>query len=382
MIRICLPQPKSTRLTSPAPVLRVDKTDELILRDTLKVSLVEHKSRKEHEARENVALVEKHLAYEEIEKMVEGQEHVVDDSSIPRNDEHNILGTRLEPMSDKESPEVGNTDVIVHVNVYDEEEEENEITNEMYELKQREKWKNVEESRIIPFPTPIRSLRIHNDLGPYGYFFEHLRAKFMRRKSFVTLADHLHEAMVNSLPTMVNKHIQEQVEKQVPKQVPQTTYRTLAVRPRDQDDPHDDAHTKGEKSAKRQKSSEYETYVSGESFSGQDNEREQDDDEISTKQVLQDIMKEVSLKVDEAKLKKITDEMLRQRCTSRDEHQYHIDQMKNFLKSDIVWESRKEILVSPHPRKTTSIVLSCQRYPEAPALSLINKDLLYLKKGN
>ncbi|GKA10226.1 hypothetical protein Tco_0689659 [Tanacetum coccineum] len=63
--------------------------------------------------------------------------------------------------------------------------------------------------------------------------------------------------------------------------------------------------------------------------------------------------------IDEAKLKKIADEMLRQRCTSGDEHQYHIDQMKNFLKSDIVWEN-----------------------PEALALSLINQDLLHLQKGN
>nr|GEV87172.1 hypothetical protein [Tanacetum cinerariifolium] len=67
-----------------------------------------------------------------------------------------------------------------------------------------------------------------------------------------------------------------------------------------------------------------------------------DDDEISTKQVSQDIMKEVSLNVDETKLKKIADEMLRQKCTSGDEHQYHIDQMKNFLKSNIVWESRAD----------------------------------------
>ncbi|GJZ10554.1 hypothetical protein Tco_0545313 [Tanacetum coccineum] len=93
-------------------------------------------------------------------------------------------------------------------------------------------------------------------------------------------------------------------------------------------------------------------------------------------------MEEVSLTIDEAKLKKMADEMLRQRCTSGDEHQYHIDQMKNFLKSDIVWESRKEILVSLHPRKTRPLVQSCQRDPEAPALSLINQDLLYLKKGS
>ncbi|GKF44333.1 hypothetical protein Tco_0130885, partial [Tanacetum coccineum] len=134
------------------------------------------------------------------------------------------------------------------------------------------------------------------------------------------------------------------------------------------DDPHDDAHPEGENSAKRQKTSEYEAYVSGESSSGQVNvegpgpstsgNQEQDDefdfwtdsyasedDEIPTKQVTQDIMEEISLTIDEAKLKKMADEMLRQRCTSGDEHQYHIDQMKNFLQSDIVWESRKEIQV-------------------------------------
>ncbi|GJX96932.1 hypothetical protein Tco_0352730 [Tanacetum coccineum] len=53
-----------------------------------------------------------------------------------------------------------------------------------------------------------------------------------------------------------------------------------------------------------------------------------DDDEIPTKQVSQDIMEEVSLTINEAKLRKMADEMLRQRCTSGDEHQYHIDQMK------------------------------------------------------
>ncbi|GJR20740.1 hypothetical protein Tco_0969267 [Tanacetum coccineum] len=89
-----------------------------------------------------------------------------------------------------------------------------------------------------------------------------------------------------------------------------------------------------------------------------------------------------ALTIDEAKLRKMADEMLRQRCTSGDEHQYYFDQMKNFWKSDIVWESRKEILVSLHPRKTTPLVHMCQKDPEAPALSLINQDLLYLKKGN
>ncbi|GKC93512.1 hypothetical protein Tco_1158954, partial [Tanacetum coccineum] len=125
-------------------------------------------------------------------------------------------------------------------------------------------------------------------------------------------------------------------------------------------------------SVKRQKTLEYEAYVSGESSSGQDNVEElgpstsgnqeqddefdfwtesyaSDDDEIPTKQVSQDIMEEISLTIDEAKLKKMADEMLRQRCTSGDEHQYHIDQMKNFLQSDIKGNSGLEnIILSLH----------------------------------
>ncbi|GJX67760.1 hypothetical protein Tco_0303487 [Tanacetum coccineum] len=82
----------------------------------------------------------------------------------------------------------------------------------------------------------------------------------------------------------------------------------------------------------------------------------EDDDEIPTKQVSQDIMEEVSLTIDEAKLKKNgrgvrgsrSPEGLR--CTSAED--------------------------------TTPLIQSCQRDPEAPALSLINQDLLYLKKGS
>ncbi|GKB49209.1 retrovirus-related pol polyprotein from transposon TNT 1-94 [Tanacetum coccineum] len=289
VIRLRIPERRSTRLTPPAPVPTVDKADEMILQDTLQVSLAEHKSREEQEARENVALVDEHLASEEIEKMVDGQENIVDDSSIPRNDEPNIPGTRIEPRSNKESPEVEITkdkeveitketpvveitNVVIPVNVNDDDEE---ITDEVYELKRREKGKLVEETRNLPIPTPIRSNRIHTNLvssnieklqeltdtphttsssssphkklaktnrllslfktkpthfkryksffyelqGHYGYLFAHLWARFMPRKSFDTLADNLHDVMVETLPTMVDKHIKKQVMKQVPEQV-------------------------------------------------------------------------------------------------------------------------------------------------------------------
>ncbi|GKD51119.1 hypothetical protein Tco_1280095 [Tanacetum coccineum] len=279
VIHLCIPERRSTRLTPPAPVPNVDKADEMILQDTLQVSLAEDKSREEQEARENVALVDEHLASEEIEKMVDGQENVVDNSSIPRNDESNIPGTRIEPRSNKESleveitkdKEVEITNVVIPVNVNDEDEE---ITDEVYELKRREKGKIVEETRNSPIPTLIRSPSIHTNLvssdteklqeltdthttsssssphtklsktnrllslfktkpsrfkhyksffqelqGRYGYLFAHLWARFMPRKSFDILADNLHDVMVETLPTMVDKHIKEKVIKQVLEQV-------------------------------------------------------------------------------------------------------------------------------------------------------------------
>ncbi|GJV32224.1 retrovirus-related pol polyprotein from transposon TNT 1-94 [Tanacetum coccineum] len=393
---------RSIRLTPPALVPTVDKADGMILQDTLQVTLAEYKSREEQEARENV---ERNNAL----------------SSDPRSD----FFKESPEVKITNNEEVEITNVVIPINVNEEEEE---ITDEVYELKQREKGKIVEESRNTPFPTPIRSLRIHIDLvssdteklqeltvtdttptpsssslntklsttnrllslfkakparfkcyksffqelqGRYGYLFEHLRAKFLSRKSFDTLVDHLQEVTVESLPTMVDNHIKEQVKKQVPEEVKVQERGKLQAKISSQiqqaidinipslvdasDDPHDDAHPEGENSAKRPKTSKYEAHVTGES-SRQVNEKEQDDDEILTKQVSQDIIEEVSLTINEAELKKIADEMLRQRCTSGDEHQYHIDQIKNFLKSDIVWERKKEILASPHPRKTTPLV--------------------------
>ncbi|GKF32001.1 hypothetical protein Tco_0101799, partial [Tanacetum coccineum] len=138
VIRLRIPQRRSTRLTPPAPVPNVDNADEIILQDTLQVSLAEHKSREEQEARENVELVNEHLTSEEIEKMVEEPKNVIDDSTIPRNDDQNIPDTRLEPKSDTESSEVEITNVVILVNVNEEEEE---IIDEVCELKQKKKGK-------------------------------------------------------------------------------------------------------------------------------------------------------------------------------------------------------------------------------------------------
>ncbi|GKC44500.1 hypothetical protein Tco_1062222, partial [Tanacetum coccineum] len=164
--------------------------------------------------------------------------------------------------------------------------------------------------------------------GRYGYLFAHLKKRFILRTSSDQLADNLHDVMMETLPLLVKEKVTEQVKKEVPAymsghilhfhlaqvqssfvpeqqhqlylamktnpllqqqdiaiwlalqmkfektQVPQTACRSSAVRTRDQDDPHDDAHSKGENSAKRQKTSEYEAYVSRELSSGQVNVEE------------------------------------------------------------------------------------------------------------
>nr|GEV21571.1 retrovirus-related Pol polyprotein from transposon TNT 1-94 [Tanacetum cinerariifolium] len=165
----------------------------------------------------------------------------------------------------------------------------------------------------------------------YGYLFEHLSAKFMPRRKFNELAKNLEDIMMEALPKMVDDRIKVLLKKQVPLyvaeglilereksqvdvakliaeaiqqereslrseissqvndvianhipsqlgvicQVATTPYRPFAVRPRDQDDPHDDAHPKGKNSAKRQKKiSEHEMFELGGSSSGQDYESE------------------------------------------------------------------------------------------------------------
>ncbi|GJU30661.1 hypothetical protein Tco_1174250 [Tanacetum coccineum] len=274
----------------------------------------------------------------------------------------------------KETLVVEITNVVIPVNVNDDDEE---ITDEVYELKRREKGKLVEETRNSPIPTPIRSPRIHTNLvsldteklqeltnthttssssSPHIKLsktnrllslFKTKPTRFKCYKSFFHelqgcygyLFLHIYgEVHCKTVIRYTCDNLQMKFERNT---VPQTACRTLAVRPRDQDDPHDDAHPEGENRNQEQ----------DDDFDFWTDSYASDDDEIPTKQVSQDIMEEVSLTIDEAKLRKMADEI-------------------------------KEILVSSHPRKTTPLVHSRQKDPEAPALSLINQDLLYLKKGN
>ncbi|GJW44148.1 hypothetical protein Tco_0072947 [Tanacetum coccineum] len=141
------------------------------------------------------------------------------------------------------------------------------------------------------------------------------------------ISSQINNAITYHIPSQVDSSVKNYIYKFERRHVSDTPCRPSVVRPRDHDDPYDDAHPEGENN----------------------------DDELPTKKVSQELVEEMLQIVDEAKLRKV---------------------------NDIVWESRKEILVSPHPQKATLVVQSCQRDPTAHALSVVNKDLLYLKKGN
>nr|GEX52953.1 hypothetical protein [Tanacetum cinerariifolium] len=105
-----IPQRRPTRLTSPTPILTTAMADDIILQDTIQLSLAERKSHDELKAKQNVQKVKEHLIAEEIEKLVKRAENVenvdINSSTLTQNDTQTILGTRLEPKGDKESLEV------------------------------------------------------------------------------------------------------------------------------------------------------------------------------------------------------------------------------------------------------------------------------------
>ncbi|GJT80952.1 hypothetical protein Tco_1055294 [Tanacetum coccineum] len=331
------------------------------------------------------------LAEQKSHEELEATQNVEKVTSSPLwNDDNQVdPGTMLEPRNDKESPEV---EKIVDISQPEMLIEEEKISEEDYK-----RYKSF-----------FKELQ-----GRYGYLFEHLSAKFMPRRKFNELAKNLEDIMMESLPKLVDERIKRILQTQVLLHVAQgiilereksqadvtkmiaeaiqqecvNLHLEISSQVNDAIANHIPSHVdssvrhymSGENSAKRQKIYEHGTFEIGGSSYGQDYE---DDDMLPNEKVSQELMDEISQNVDEAKLRKVVDEMLRQQCTSGDEHQCYIDQMQNFLKSDIVWESRKEIIVPPYQPKPTPVVQSCQRDPKAPGLTLVNQDLLYLKKGN
>ncbi|GJX64529.1 hypothetical protein Tco_0298872 [Tanacetum coccineum] len=134
----------------------------------------------------------------------------------------------------------------------------------------------------------------------------------------------------------------------------------------------------GENSAKRQKTSEHGMFELGGSSSGQVYESKPGPSTSSDQEHTNDFdfwMNSYAIDDDVIPNEKVSKELV-------DEMSQTVEEGKLRKKNDIVWESRKEILVPPIQPKPTLVVQSCQRDPKAPAMTLVNQDLLYLKKGN
>nr|GEX20347.1 hypothetical protein [Tanacetum cinerariifolium] len=196
------------------------------------------------------------------------------------------------------------------------------------------------------------------------------------RRKFNTLAKNLKDVMMESLPKLVDEHIKKILQTQVPLHVAQriilereksqaevdSSVRSnipSIVRPRDQDDPQMMLILRGRivPKGRRHLSIEHlyleNRYLVKTMQVNQVHQRQAIkinlmtlifgqilmpyDDVVLNEKVSQEIVDEMSQTVDESKLRKVVDEMLRRKCTLGDKHQYYIDQMKNSLKSDIVW---------------------------------------------
>ncbi|GJZ39116.1 hypothetical protein Tco_0585679, partial [Tanacetum coccineum] len=128
---------------------------------------------------------------------------------------------------------------------------------------------------------------------------------------------------------------------------PVEPYRVFVVRTHDHEYHHDDDdYPQRESSAKRQKTFEHGTYTTS-----------IDDDEVPFEEVSPELLAEVSGKEmttdDLQRIQNALNVMMRSQYDLGKEHQYHLDQIKSYIESQIVWESRKEDLTLQIPKKPT-----------------------------
>ncbi|GKC30334.1 hypothetical protein Tco_1037628 [Tanacetum coccineum] len=288
--------------------------------------------------------------------MVEGMENVDAHEFVNYIlNNQNDTGTRIDPESHKESPEVKITDDVQPVNVT---KEEDESAEDDYELRR----KTCHSKQYKSFFEELK--------GRYHYLFGHLKSTFMPRKSFHVLANHLEAVMQESLPSMLDSRVTEVTKTIVPVYV---ANRLIMERQKMQAEINNvisnhipsrvdssirsymlnhvlHVHPTQASKASAQEQ-QYQLYLTmkydlkanksepGPSTSGNQEQLDDfdfwtdkyatDDDELPTENVSQELMEEMS-----------------------------------------ETESRKEILSLPFPQKSIPVVQSCQRDPKAPTLSL------------
>ncbi|GJV28993.1 hypothetical protein Tco_1385441 [Tanacetum coccineum] len=404
------------------PIPTAAEIDVTNLDETIQMSIATQRSIEDFKAQQNVEKVKEHMMDEELEQLLEGTENVdvdafMDDVLNSQEDP----STRIEPMSDKESPKVTkSTDML---DIHDDEVEEESVKEE-FELRMREKGKVATEDALsFVDKEKLQELTV-TDSTPSSSSPKPKTRRF-KRKKFHQLAKHLHSTIEEFLPLIVGDRVNEIAKKTVPLYVDegllldkQKTQADVAVMIfKAMQKVHENLHAeiilqvnnaiansiplevdsflrkymsnniiyvhptqapassaqdvqyqmmkndeklRSDDFAKRKKTSEHGTYTVGESSSEQYMDQEpnpsdlgtqeqldefnawmdgfgtDDDDDVPTEEVSLELMEEISEEINETQLKKVVDYMLRQRCNTGEEHQYHVDQMQNYLKNDNV----------------------------------------------
>ncbi|GKC67034.1 hypothetical protein Tco_1099632 [Tanacetum coccineum] len=185
--------------------------------------------------------------------------------------------------------------------------------------------------------------------------------------------------------------------------------RNDAFRKRDHDDHQgDDAPPEGEKSAKRQKTSKSSKSARGSSSkqpvketntSASERQQQQqdwdawvddpviDEDEVipddETPELIeefQNVDKRVPTIFDRERMKATLRDNLSNQFRDAKEYAYHLEQSQNYMKNQLVWESRQEDL--RRPKLNALVFYSPHRNPNEPPRYLYNKDLFFLKYEN
>ncbi|GJS34047.1 putative ribonuclease H-like domain-containing protein [Tanacetum coccineum] len=144
------------------------------------------------------------------------------------------------------------------------------------------------------------------------------------------------------------------------------------------DHQEDDAPPEGEKRVKRHKASKK---------SKSEEETIVDDDEVipedETSEIIiefKNVHKRVLSIYDRARMEVTLNDALSNQFINAEEYAYRLEQSTNFIKNQIVWESRQEDIRRPVPKPL--VFFGPQRNPNEPLRYLYNKDLFFLKHGN
>nr|GEW18209.1 hypothetical protein [Tanacetum cinerariifolium] len=303
---------------------------------------------KGYKAQQLSKMVDEQLMDVDIEKLVKGEEtdtvKFADDMLNSQEDP----GTRIDSRSHKESP---NAKKVTDYMAVDEKVEEESAEASLIRRKVKEKLQELMASKPTSSSSKSKTNHYKHIKGAitrmrkqYGYMFHHMKTLFIPSKDMYTIAKTVEVTLKLVVPRMVNETTDQNMKDNLPMVVSKgikleqkKTKAGIASMVADA----------GESSTKSQRTSKKSTYTRGESSASQ-------------------IMEESNPSGFVLKNNK---------CLM------HGMKLKSYMKSQIVWESRKEDLTLKIPKEPTLVFQSRKRNPNAPPMVLLNKDLFYLKNG-